>query len=133
MTQQQFEAHTGKQVSADVWADIVAVYNATDHMDEQEFCTAWSEGRLWLIFRELVARNKSLTKWNKFFEERTDQKDAALVEAATTMLEAAYRHHDITLKAAAVKLIGIERAVRIDLTSGYTLSQEERDHLLENI
>lgn len=133
MTQQQFQALTGKQVSPELWGNIQAVYLATDKMDEKEFCTAWLQGNLWIIYREIVGRNKGLEKWCDFFKERIDQKDAQLISAATLLLEAAYRHHDITLKAAAIKLIGIERAVRIDLASGYTLSQEERDHLLDNI
>lgn len=133
MTQQQFQALTGKQVSPELWGNIQAVYLATDKMDAHEFATAWLQGNLWIIFREIVARNKSLEKWCNFFKERIDQKDAQLISAATHLLEAANRHHDHTLKAAAIKLIGIERAVRIDLASGYTLSQEERDHLLDNI
>ena len=46
MQQVEFEALTGKKVSAEQYAEIEKVYMAAYAMDKQEFCAAWKAGEM---------------------------------------------------------------------------------------
>lgn len=44
MLQKEFEALTGKKVTAEEYAEIEKVYMAIDNMDKEEFCAACGKG-----------------------------------------------------------------------------------------
>ena len=54
MLQKEFEALTGKKVTAEEYAEIEKVYMAIDNMDKEEFCAAWNEQKFGYIVGELV-------------------------------------------------------------------------------
>lgn len=133
MQQKEFEALTGKTVSAAEYAEIEKVYMAADGMDKQEFCAAWKAGKMAYIVDELVRTAEGLRKWRNEYRQKLDDADDKDEAAALAMLEAAYKHEDEGLKAAAVKLVGIEMVTRLDVENGWPLSERERDYILENI
>lgn len=125
MLQKEFEALTGKKVTAEEYAEIEKVYMAASGMDKQEFCAAWNAGKLCYIVDELVKHVRAL-------EEVRDRKKAQ-VDAAFVLLNSANEHNDEDMKEAAIELVGMKTAVRIDLENGFKLSEAERDYILENL
>jgi len=61
MLQKEFEALTGKKVTAEEYAEIEKVYMAIDNMDKEEFCAAWNEQKFGYIVGELVKSVQELT------------------------------------------------------------------------
>lgn len=133
MLQKEFEALTGKKVTAEEYAEIEKVYMAASGMDKQEFCTAWNAGKLCYIVDELVKSVQELTKWRDHWKKQMDEAEEKAEDAAFVLLNCANEHNDEDMKEAAIALVGMKTAVRIDLENGFKLSEAERDHLLENL
>lgn len=133
MQQTEFEALTGKKVSAEEYAEIEKVYMAADGMDKQEFCAAWKAGKMAYIVDELVKQVEGLRKWRDAYRQKLDDADEKDEAAALTMLEFAHKNDIKELKEAAVKLVGLEMVTRLDVENGWLLSERERDYILENI
>ena len=49
------------------------------------------------------------------------------------LLNGANEHDDEDMKEAAIALVGLDTAVRIDIENGFTLNERERDYILENL
>ena len=133
MQQKEFEALTGKKVTAEEYADIEKVYMAAYGMDKQEFCAAWNAGKFCYIMDELVKHVQAL-------EEVRDRKNAQVGEAeekaeaaVRVLLAKADKYEDGDLKTAAIDLVGLQQVVLIDVEEGYKLSNVERDYILENL
>ena len=133
MLQKEFEALTGKKVTADEYAEIEKVYMAIGNMDKNEFCTAWNEQDSGYIMGELVKSVQQLTKWRDHWKQQLDEAEEKAENAATVMLNVAYEHNDDEIKREAISLVGIKTAVRIDLENGFNLCDAERDYLLDKI
>lgn len=133
MLQKEFEALTGKKVTAEEYADIEKVYMAIDNMDKEEFCAAWNEQKFDYIVGELVKSVQGLTKWRDHWKKLMDEAEEKAEDAAFVLLNSANEHNDEDMKEAAIALVGMKEAVRIDLENGFKLSEAERDHLLENL
>lgn len=133
MQQVEFEALTGKKVSAEEYAEIEKVYMAVDGMDKQEFCAAWKAGKLCYIVDELVKQVEGLRKWRDEYRQTIAETEDADEAAAKAMLSASDRHEDAELKRAAIELVGIGTVVRLDVKNGWWLSAEERSYILDNI
>lgn len=133
MLQKEFEALTGKKVTAEEYAEIEKVYMAIDNMDKEEFCAAWNEQKFGYIVDELVKSVQELTKWRDHWKKLMDEAEEKAEDAAFVLLNSANEHNDEDMKEAAIALVGMKTAVRIDLENGFKLSEAERDHLLENL
>lgn len=133
MLQKEFEALTGKKVTAEEYAEIEKVYMAASGMDKQEFCAAWNAGKLCYIVDELVKSVQGLTKWRDHWKKQTDEAEKKAEDAAFVLLNSANEHNDEDMKEAAIALVGMKEAVRIDLENGFKLSEAERDYLLEDL
>lgn len=131
MLQKEFEALTGKKVTAEEYADIEKVYMAVDNMDKEEFCAAWNEQKFGYIVGELVKSVQELTKWRDHWKKRLDDAEERARAAAFELLKGANEHNDEDLKEAAIDLVGMKEAVSIDLKEEFKLSEAERDYLLE--
>lgn len=129
MLQKEFEALTGKKVTAEEYAEIEKVYMAIDNMDKEEFCAAWNEQKFGYIVGELVKSVQELTKWRDHWKKQMDEAEEKAEDAAFVLLNCANED----MKEAAIALVGMKTAVRIDLENGFKLSEAERDHLLENL
>ena len=133
MQQKEFEALTGKKVTAEEYADIEKVYMAIDGMDKETFCAAWNEQKFGYIVDELVKQVEDLRKWRDHWKAQMDEADEKEQDAAYVLLNGANEHDDEDMKEAAIKLVGIDTAVRIDIENGFDLNEEERNYVLENL
>ena len=133
MQQKEFEALTGKKVTAEEYADIEKVYMAAYGMDKQEFCAAWSAGKLCYIVDELVKHVQALESKRDHLKEQLDEADEKEQDAAFMLLSGANEYGSEDMKEAAIKLVGIDAAVRIDIENGFDLNAAERDYILENL
>ena len=133
MQQKEFEALTGKTVTAEEYAEIERVYMAVDGMDNQEFCAAWDEQKFGYIVDELVKQVEDLRKWRDHWKEQMDEAEEKAEAAARMLLKKAEMYGDGDLKTAAIDLVGLEQVVLIDVEEGYKLSNVERDYILENL
>lgn len=133
MLQKEFEALTGKKVTAEEYAEIEKVYMAIDNMDKEEFCAAWNEQKFGYIVGELVKSVQGLTKWRDHWKKQMDEAEEKADDAAIALLYGANKHRDESMKEAAINLVGLDAAVRIDIENGFELSQRERDYILENL
>lgn len=133
MQQKEFEALTGKTVTAEEYADIEKVYMAIDGMDKETFCAAWNEQKFGYIVDELVKEVENLRKWRDHWKAQMDEADEKAEAAARALLEKANQYDDGELKTAAIELVGLQQVVLIDVEEGYKLSGEERDYILENL
>lgn len=133
MLQKEFEALTGKKVTAEEYAEIEKVYMAASGMDKQEFCAAWNEQKFGYIVDELVKQVQELTKWRDHWKKQMDEAEGKAEDAAFVLLNGANEHNDEDMKEAAIALVGMKEAVYIDVKEGFKLSEAERDYLLENL
>lgn len=133
MLQKEFEALTGKKVTAEEYAEIEKVYMAIDNMDKEEFCAAWNEQKFGYIVDELVKSVQGLTKWRDYWKAQMDEAEEKAEDAAFVLLNGANENNDEDMKEAAIALVGMKTAVRIDLENGFKLSEAERDYLLEDL
>lgn len=133
MLQKEFEALTGKKVTAEEYAEIEKVYMAIDNMDKEEFCAAWNEQKFGYIVDELVKRVQELTKWRDHWKKQMDEAEERARAAAFVLLNGANEHNDEDMKEAAIDLVGMKMAVCIDMKEGFKLSETERDYILENL
>lgn len=133
MQQVEFEALTGKKVSAEQYAEIEKVYMAAYAMDKQEFCAAWKAGETLHIMGELVKNVQSLTKWRDNWKKQMDEAEEKAKDAAYVLLNGADEHNDESMKEAAINLVGLAAVVRFDVENGFKLSDEERSYILNNI
>lgn len=133
MLQKEFEALTGKKVTAEEYVEIEKVYMAIDNMDKEEFCAAWNEQKFAYIVGELVKSVQELTKWRDHWKKLMDEAEEKAEDAAFVLLNSANEHNDEDMKEAAIELVGMKTAVRIDLENGFKLSEAERDYVLENL
>ncbi|WP_373172699.1 hypothetical protein [Prevotella merdae] len=131
MLQKEFEALTGKKVTAEEYADIEKVYMAIDNMDKEEFCAAWNEQKFGYIVGELVKSVQELTKWRDHWKKKLDEAEERARGAAFVLLKGANEHNDEDMKDEAIYLVGMKEAVSIDLKEEFKLSEAERDYLLE--
>lgn len=120
-------------MTAEEYAEIEKVYMAIDNMDKEEFCAAWNEQKFGYIVGELVKSVQELTKWRDHWKKLMDEAEEKAEDAAFVLLNSANEHNDEDMKEAAIALVGMKTAVRIDLENGFKLSEAERDHLLENL
>ena len=120
-------------MTAEEYAEIEKVYMAIDNMDKEEFCAAWNEQKFGYIVGELVKSVQELTKWRDHWKKQMDEAEEKAEDAAFVLLNCANEHNDEDMKEAAIALVGMKTAVRIDLENGFKLSEAERDHLLENL
>lgn len=133
MLQKEFEALTGKKVTAEEYAEIEKVYMAIDNMDKEEFCAAWNEQKFGYIVGELVKSVQELTKWRDHWKKRLNEAEERARAAAFVLLNGANEHNDEDMKEEAIALVGMKEAVCIDVKEGFKLSETERDYLLENL
>lgn len=133
MLQKEFEALTGKKVTAEEYAEIEKVYMAIDNMDKEEFCAAWNEQKFGYIVGELVKSVQELTKWRDHWKKQVDEAEERARAAAFVLLNGANEHNDEDMKEEAIALVGMKEAVCIDVKEGFKLSEAERDYLLENL
>lgn len=133
MQQKEFEALTGKTVSAEEYADIEKVYMAIDGMDKETFCAAWNEQKFGYIVDELVKQVEDLRKWRDHWKTQMDEADEKSEAAARMLLKKAETYGDGDLKTAAIELVGLEQVVLIDVEENYKLSNAERSYILENL
>ena len=133
MLQKEFEALTGKKVTAEEYAEIEKVYMAIGNMDKKDFCSAWNMQDFGYIMGELVKSVQQLTKWRDHWKKKIDVAEEIAEDAANVMLNSSNEHNDDEMKWAAISLVGIKTAVRIDLKNGFKLCDAERDYLLENL
>jgi hypothetical protein len=133
MLQKEFEALTGKKVTAEEYAEIEKVYMAIDNMDKEEFCAAWNEQKFGYIVGELVKSVQELTKWRDHWKKKLDEAEERARDAAFVLLNGANEHNDEDMKEEAIALVGMKEAVCIDVKEGFKLSEAERDYLLENL
>ena len=133
MQQVEFEALTGKKVTAEEYAEIEKVYMAVDGMEKAEFCAAWKEQKFGYIVDELVKQVHKMAQWRENLKEQLDEADEKEQDAAFVLLNGANEHDDEDMKEAAIKLVGLDTAVRIDIENGFTLNERERDYILENL
>ena len=133
MLQKEFEALTGKKVTAEEYAEIEKVYMAIDNMDKEEFCAAWNEQKFGYIVDELVKQVQELTKWRDHWKKQMDEAEEKAEDAAIALLYGANKHNDGDLKTAAIDLVGLMQVVLIDVEEGYKLSNVERNYILENL
>lgn len=133
MLQKEFEALTGKKVTAEEYAEIEKVYMAASGMDKQEFCAAWNEKKFGYIVGELVKSVQELTKWRDHWKKQMDEAEEKAEDAAIALLYGANKHNDEGMKEAAFNLVGLDAVVRLDVENGFELNQRERDYILENL
>lgn len=133
MLQKEFEALTGKKVTAEEYAEIEKVYMAASGMDKQEFCTAWNAGKLCYIVDELVKHVRALEEVRDRKKAQVDAAEKKAEAAARMLLAKADMYDDGDLKTAAIDLVGLIQVVLIDVEEGYKLSNVERDYILENL
>lgn len=133
MLQKEFEALTGKKVTAEEYAEIEKVYMAIDNMDKEEFCAAWNEQKFGYIVGELVKNVQALEEVRDRKMKQVGDMEEKAENAAFVLLNSANEHNDEDMKEAAIALVGMKEAVRIDLENGFKLSEAERDYLLENL
>lgn len=133
MLQKEFEALTGKKVTAEEYAEIEKVYMAIDNMDKEEFCAAWNEQKFGYIVGELVKSVQGLTKWRDHWKKQMDEAEEKAEDAAIALLYGANKHNDESMKEAAINLVGLDAVVRLDIENGFELNQRERDYILEKL
>ena len=133
MLQKEFEALTGKKVTAAEYAEIEKVYMAIDNMDKEEFCAAWNEQKFGYIVGELVKSVQGLTKWRDHWKKQMDEAEEKAEDAAIALLYGANQHNDESMKEAAINLVGLDAVVRLDIENGFELNQRERDYILEKL
>lgn len=133
MLQKEFEALTGKKVTAEEYAEIEKVYMAIDNMDKEEFCAAWNEQKFGYIVGELVKSVQGLTKWRDHWKKQMDEAEEKAEDAAIALLYGANKHNDESIKEAAINLVGLDAVVRLDIENGFELNQRERDYILEKL
>ena len=133
MQQKEFEALMGKKVTAEEYADIEKVYMAIDGMDKETFCATLKEQKPGYIVDELVKQVEDLRKWRDHWKAQMDEADEKEQDAAYVLLNGANEHDDEDMKEAAIKLVGIDTAVRIDIENVFALNEEERNYVLENL
>lgn len=133
MLQKEFEALTGKKVTAEEYAEIEKVYMAIDNMDKEEFCAAWNAGKLCYIVDELVKHVRALEEVRDRKKAQVDAAEKKAEAAARMLLAKADKYDDGDLKTAAIDLVGLMQVVLIDVEEGYKLSNVERDYILENL
>lgn len=133
MLQKEFEALTGKKVTAEEYAEIEKVYMAIGNMDKNAFCAAWNEQDFGYIMGELVKNVQQLTKWRDHWKQQLDEAEEKAADAAFVLLRGANEYNDSKMKEAAIELVGMQNAVRIDIEIGFNLCDAERDYLLDKI
>ena len=133
MLQKEFEALTGKKVTAEEYAKIEKVYMAIGNMDKKDFCSAWNMQDFGYIMGELVKSVQQLTKWRNHWKLHLDEAEVKADNAAFVLLSGANEYNDSKMKEAAIELVGMKNAVRIDIENGFKLCEAERDYLLENL
>lgn len=133
MLQKEFEALTGKKVTAEEYAKIEKVYMAASDMDKQEFCAAWNAGKLCYIVDEIVKHVRVLEEARDHKKAQVDAAEKKAEAAARMLLAKADKYDDGDLKTVAIDLVGLMQVVLIDVEEGYKLSNVERDYLLENL
>ena len=133
MLQKEFEALTGKKVTAEEYAEIEKVYMAACGMDKQEFCAAWNAGKLCYIVDELVKHVRALEEVRDRKKAQVDAAEKKAEAAARMLLAKADKYDDGDLKTVAIDLVGLMQVVLIDVEEGYKLSNVERDYILENL
>lgn len=133
MLQKEFEALTGKKVTAEEYAEIEKVYMAIDNMDKEEFCAAWNAGKLCYIVDELVKHVRALEEVRDRKKAQVDAAEKKAEAAARMLLAKADKYDDGDLKTVAIDLVGLMQVVLIDVEEGYKLSNVERDYILENL
>ena len=133
MLQKEFEALTGKKVTAEEYAEIEKVYMAIDNMDKEEFCAAWNEQKFGYIVGELVKHVRALEEVRDRKKAQVDAAEKKAEAAARMLLAKADKYDDGDLKTVAIDLVGLMQVVLIDVEEGYKLSNVERDYILENL
>lgn len=133
MLQKEFEALTGKKVTAEEYAEIENMYMAASDMDKQEFCAAWNAGKLCYIVDEIVKHVRVLEEARDHKKAQVDAAEKKAEAAARMLLTKADKYDDGDLKTVAIDLVGLMQVVLIDVEEGYKLSNVERDYILENL
>lgn len=133
MNIKEFRTLTGQEVTENEFEDINKLYMATGNMDKEEFCAAWNAQNFEYIVGELVKSVQEQTKWRDHWKKQMDEAKEKAEDAAFVLLNGANEHNDEELKEAAIALVGMNTAVRVDLEYDFKLSEAERDYILENL
>jgi hypothetical protein len=133
MQKQEFESLAGMKVSDAEYKDIERVYMSADGMGKQEFCVAWRDGKLAYIVDELVSRVESLERVRDRWRDKIDEAEEKSEAVARVLLRKAEELGDGELKSAAIDLVGIMSVTLTDVEKGYSLSEAERQYIIENL
>lgn len=125
MTQQEFEARTGKTVTSEEYARIEAMYMAAGNMDKDQFCAEYKKHGASVLVAEYYRR---ITVLNGVLEERNNELDDARqkrTSLAEFLLGKAAACDDTDCYREAVRLIGRKAAVLYKVKSGLPLWEED--------
>lgn len=129
MTQKEFEALVGYEVSPNKYELIEKVYYSLD-TDKQDFCIMWKsasqEARNYMEAMALKAENGFAIKQNLIDKLVYDK-----IHLAQKMFEAVHRTSDPKLREACIDFFGRAGYIRMMLSSGYNLWEKDKTMLLE--
>lgn len=119
MTQQEFEARTGKAVTSEEYARIEAMYMAAGNMDKDQFCAEYKKYGESTLVAEYYRR---ITVLNGMLEERNNELDDARqkrTSLAEFLLGKAAAYDDTDFYREAVRLIGGKQRYYTRLRAGF--------------
>jgi len=129
MTQQEFEARTGKAVSPEEYERIEALYMEAGEMNKDQFCAEYKKhGSSALVaeyYRRIVVLNGILEARNKELADARQER----MNLAEFLLGKAAAYNDTDFHRAAVELVGRKAATLCKIKSGYPLWEEDVKYL----
>lgn len=131
MTQQEFEARTGKAVSSEEYARIEAMYMAAGNMDKDQFCAEYKKHGESTLVAEYYRR---ITVLNGVLEERNNELDDARqtrTNLAEFLIGNASAYDDTDFYLVAVGLIGQKATTLYKLKNNIPLWDEDIKYLEE--
>lgn len=130
MLKQEFDLLTGSNVSGEAYKTVEAIYMASK-MKKNEFCKAWKD--LTPIALELV---KDLARSVRLYRDKCEAQKAIAESVGKRLLESAHMAHRAdgdrdTLRVLSGQLLGRKAYIKESLEKGYSLTDEDRQYLLD--
>lgn len=133
MTKKQFEALTGKKVSAEEFYAIRQVYN-TLHIDKKTFCSEWNRIGDSKLVRELfntileISNDSDLNKIRQTLSENLEE----MRKTAEFLVVMSHNLDCLSLWYRACHLISIPEVVKFKLTNNIPLNKMEKVFVINN-
>lgn len=128
MTLAEFKQLSGLEVAEADYQDIQEVYYHTsgEFNAKQEFCPEFAKLYASPLFQELVRSFGIYVRGCKVADRESR-------EAADLILRKAHEYDDQELLDRAVYLLGYKAVLKRKIAEGWTLTQEDRDYIVNNL